>query len=212
MPKHIDLSSIAYKNPLKTSVNEQHENNNTATLEQPSNISNTIETHLNKFTTISDNITQNMLKKALENVDVSKTVQNEPTATKVVENDSKNDNEKPKDKTIDRRRMILILQFYLLEFGNDKLHTFVGIDLDSKSDEELTNLKNEFDFIIGARTNIAGTQQMFIQGISLLETICTNYTPLKIQGLATICDDVEFRDDVKHLCLKWISVIKQNPR
>jgi len=59
---------------------------------------------------------------------------------------------KPKltsDETIDRRRLILILQFYVLEFP-EKLKPYKGTNFEKFKDDELQNLKNEFDFIIGA--------------------------------------------------------------
>ena len=63
--------------------------------------------------------------------------------------------------TIDRRRMILILQFYVLEFP-EKLKAYKGTNFEKYKDEELQNLKNEFDFIIGAKCNVKSTQYAFI--------------------------------------------------
>ena len=100
------------------------------------------------------------------------------------------------DETIDRRRLILILQFYVLEFP-EKLKPYKGTNFEKFKDDELQNLKNEFDFIIGAKCNVKSTQYAFIQGVQLLETLCVTCTPLKINGLSSAVID----DDFLQVCL-----------
>ena len=119
--------------------------------------------------------------------------------------------EKPKeDDKIDRRRQILILQLYINEFP-EKLKAFKSTNFEKMSDDELKATKSEFDFIISSKTNIGTTQYAFIQGIHLLENVCVTLTPLKIQGLANMVDDQDYRDDVKALCLKHMGFIKTEP-
>ena len=63
--------------------------------------------------------------------------------------------EEPKNEelfTIERRRKILILQFYLNEFAH-KLTVYKDMNLEGLSGEELVKIKNEFDFIIGTTLN-----------------------------------------------------------
>lgn len=124
--------------------------------------------------------------------------------------ESKQKEEKEPNLSIDRRRTILILQMYINEFP-DKLKTFKNTNFEKKKDEELKKLKNEFDFIIGCKNNIKSAEYCCIRGVNLLEVICCNYTPIQCQGLSTAVNDEDFRDDVKHLCLKYMSLIKTEP-
>jgi hypothetical protein len=118
--------------------------------------------------------------------------------------------DKDEDTSIDRRRSIMVLQFYMLEFP-DKLDAFKGTKFEKLSDDELKKLKSEFDFIIGAKCNVKSTQYAFIQGIQLLETLCTNFTPMRINGLTNAINDDEFQDDCKHLALKYMTLLKTEP-
>jgi hypothetical protein len=45
----------------------------------------------------------------------------------------------------------------------------------------------------------------------MLELVCKNFTPLKVDGLTNIVNDSEFQDDVKHLALKYMTIIKTEP-
>jgi hypothetical protein len=117
---------------------------------------------------------------------------------------------KSDDESIDRRRLILILQFYVVEFP-EKLKSFKNTKFEKLSEDELINLKNEFDFIIGAKCNVRSTQYAITQGIKLLETVCVNFTPLNVNGLANAVEDDDFRDDCKHLALKYMTLIKTEP-
>jgi hypothetical protein len=114
---------------------------------------------------------------------------------------------------VDSRGMcdiILILQFYVLEFP-EKLKAYKGTNFEKYKDDELQNLKNEFDFIIGAKCNVKSTQYAFIQGVQLLETLCVTCTPLKIKGLSNVVVDNDFQDDVKHMALKYMTLVKTEP-
>jgi len=122
----------------------------------------------------------------------------------------KKEKENKTEASIDRRRIILILQFYINEFP-EKLNSYKGTNFEKLSNEKLNSLKNEFDFIIGAKCNIKSTQYAFIQGVSMLELVCKNFTPLKVDGLTNIVNDSEFQDDVKHLALKYMTIIKTEP-
>ena len=79
------------------------------------------------------------------------------------------------------------------------------------SSDQLENIKNEMDFCIGAKTTVKATQYTFLQGISIFEMICINFTPIKIQGLSKLCESDDFQDDVKHFALKHMRLIKTEP-
>lgn len=111
---------------------------------------------------------------------------------------------------IDRRRQILLLNFYINEFP-EKLRPFCRTNFESLSDEKLIELKNEFDFIIGCRSNVKMMQQGFVQGVRVLEYICVNYTPMNVNGLSNMVNDSELQDDLKHLALKHMSLYKSEP-
>ena len=126
---------------------------------------------------------------------------------------SEEDIEEPKNEelfTIERRRKILILQFYLNEFAH-KLTVYKDIDFEGLSGEELDKIKNEFDFIIGTKNTVNISVKAFQQSIYTLEHICCLYTPLKIKGLSNINNDPELIEDIKHLCLQNMALIKTKP-
>ena len=112
--------------------------------------------------------------------------------------------------SIERRRQILLLQFYILEFPH-KLKHFADMNFEHKSDVELKLLKDEFDFIIGAKSNVKVAQGTFGQAVSLFENLCVNYTPLNVKGLSAVIDDKDLQDDVKHLALKYMTIMKTEP-
>jgi hypothetical protein len=112
--------------------------------------------------------------------------------------------------TIDRRRKILILQFYINEFPR-KLAMYVEHDLEQMTNEELGKLRNEFDFIIGCKNTVNITTKAFQHSICALEGLCVNYTPLKVNGLSLMCNDEELMDDVKHWALQNMSMIRTKP-
>lgn len=111
---------------------------------------------------------------------------------------------------IDRRRKILLLQFYLNEFPK-KLKGYRRQNLEELSNDELDKLKDEFDFVIGCNTTTNTTVTAFKKSIEVLEHIGCNYTPLKIQGLSMINQDKELMDDVRHWALQNMDMIQTKP-
>jgi len=69
--------------------------------------------------------------------------------------------EKTNDDSIERRRLILMLEFYVLEFP-DKLSAFKKTDFNNLDEKQLKELKSEFDFIIGAKCNVKSTQYLVL--------------------------------------------------
>lgn len=113
--------------------------------------------------------------------------------------------EKPSEEDIiNKRRLILLLNFYLLEFP-EKLKTFKKINLEKKTLDELKDLQKEFDFCIGNQSNVKGGTALVLSGIQALEYVSVNYTPLQCNGLAqAISNDPESIDTIKHICLKHL--------
>ncbi len=112
---------------------------------------------------------------------------------------------------IDKRRLILILQMYINEFGDNKLKAFKKVNLEKMKLDALQKLKEEFDFIVSSKCNIKSAEYCFLQGVNILETVCVNFTPIQCQGLTETTNDPEFRDDIKHLCLKYMTLFKTEP-
>ena len=79
------------------------------------------------------------------------------------------------------------------------------------SEKKLTKLREVFDYIIGSRSNIRASQVMFMEGVGLLEHCLSNYTPICADGLKKLCDDKEMQEDIVHLCLKHMALIKTEP-
>jgi len=119
-------------------------------------------------------------------------------------------NEINEEDSIERRRLILMLEFYVIEFP-DKLSSFKKTDFSKLDDKKLKELKSEFDFIIGAKCNVKSTQYMVLQGVYLIETLSKSFIGLKVDGLTNSVNDKEFMDDVKHLALKYMSLVKTEP-
>jgi hypothetical protein len=113
--------------------------------------------------------------------------------------------EKPSEEDIiNKRRLILLLNFYLLEFP-EKLKTFKKINLEKKTLDELKDLQKEFDFCIGNQSNVKGGTALVLSGIQALEYVSVNYTPIQCNGLAqAISNDPESIDTIKHICLKHL--------
>lgn len=106
------------------------------------------------------------------------------------------------DDVINKRRLILLLNFYLLEFP-DKLKAFKKINLEKKDVDELKDLQKEMDFCISNQSNVKQGSEMVLSGIHALEYMCVNFTPLQCSGLhEEIRKDPESIDTIKHLCLK----------
>lgn len=114
------------------------------------------------------------------------------------------------DEVINKRRLILLFQFYLLEFP-EKLKAFKKINLEKKTLDELKDLQKEMDFCIGNQSNVKHGSAMVLSGIQALEYVAINYTPLQCQGLSeNIKNDPESIDTIKHLCLKHMGSSMMN--
>ena len=111
----------------------------------------------------------------------------------------------------ERRKKILILQFYLNEFPI-KLKNYLKINLEELSDKELLLLREEMSFVIGAKSNVNMGIGVIHQGLTIFETIGTSYGGLKINGLTnTLMNDRAFIDDIKSLCLDNLDLVNVSP-
>ncbi len=111
----------------------------------------------------------------------------------------------------ERQRMILILQFYLLEFP-EKLAAFKGTSFHKKSMEDLIELRNQMDGIISSKSGLQKTQMILTSGIRLIELVATHTTPIRCEGLANwMTKDPEVLDDIKHVALKRMSLASIDP-
>lgn len=115
------------------------------------------------------------------------------------------------DAQIDKRRIILILQFYLLEFP-DKLEAYKNIKFDKKSIEELSEIRAQMDGIISSKSNLKQTQMLVTSGIRMVEFATTYATPIKCEGLSSaMINDPDVIDDIKHIALKRMSCVSTEP-
>ena len=83
--------------------------------------------------------------------------------------------------------------------------------MESLSDEELDDLRKEMDFVNSQRSSVNMGVQAFVQGVNTIETLCCNFTPLKVQGLTNICNDKDLIDDVKSLMLSNMTLAHIEP-
>lgn len=123
----------------------------------------------------------------------------------------KDKKEKPtEDEIIQKRKMILLMQFYFVEFP-ERLKVFKKINLEKKSYDELLDIKKEMDFCLSNKSNVQQGVAMMSTGIQTLEYLTLNYTPIKCEGMSKICDDPETIDIMKLICLKHISLVQIEP-
>ncbi len=131
------------------------------------------------------------------------------TSAKMKPHKPKSKTEKKDDK--EKQRMVLILQFYVLEFP-EKLEAFKGIAFHKKPLEELIELRNQMDGIISSKSGLQKTQMMLTSGIRLIEMVATHTTPIRCEGLANwMVKDPEVLDDIKHIALKRMSLVSVDP-
>lgn len=114
------------------------------------------------------------------------------------------------DEIIQKRKMILLMQFYLVEFS-ERLKTFKKINLEKKTYDELLDIKKEMDFVLSNKSNVQQGTAMISTVIQTLEYLTLSYTPVKCEGLSKICDDPETIDIMKLICLKHISLVQIEP-
>ena len=125
--------------------------------------------------------------------------------------DKKDGSDKDEKILIDKRRLILILQFYVLEFP-EELSAYKTIKYDKKMGEELEEIRTQMDAIISSKSSLKQTQVLCTTGIRAIEFVATNFTPIKCHGLSDLMiNDREVLDDIKHIALKRMSYINTEP-
>ena len=110
----------------------------------------------------------------------------------------------------ERRKLIILLQYYLVEFP-EKLKDFKNKSLENMEYDELINLKQDFDIILSHKNTVGISENIFLKGVSILEYISVNYTPLKLEGYTQMCNDRELLDDVKLVILQNMNLISTKP-
>ena len=116
------------------------------------------------------------------------------------------DEEEDERFSIELRKKRLLMSFYLIEFPK-KLSIYKKINLEDLSSDELDKLKEEWDFIIGAKNSVGMSVTAFRQAIFMLEEVCVKYTPLQVQGMRALGNDQDLID-VKHFALQNMTLIK----
>lgn len=118
---------------------------------------------------------------------------------------------KEPENTIERRRLILIIQRYILEFEK-YLGDLATINYSMMSEEELGELLKEIKFTVSVRNSGKMSEKMVLASIMQLEQFCCTYTPLKVQGLAQMTiNDNDFRDTVKEFTLENLDLFYVSP-
>ena len=128
------------------------------------------------------------------------------------ENENENDNDNDNDKYgYERRKKILILQFYMNEFP-EKLKNYKKTNFEEMTDKELLQLREEFSFVIGAKSNVNMGIATVHQALTIAETVGDSYCGLKINGITnTLMNDTQFVDDIKCLCLDNLDLANVSP-
>lgn len=114
------------------------------------------------------------------------------------------------DDIIAKRKIILLLQFYMIEFPVE-LKSFKKINMDKKNNDELLEIKREMDFTLGNNSGIKSALTIFRTMITTIEMLALNFTPLNCRGLSNICNDPDVIKDVKLIALKNSNLIQTEP-
>lgn len=147
-----------------------------------------------------------------EKMDVDKMIQKAKKMKKAMakENDKIEDKQKEKQ-TMDKQRLIAILQLYLIEF-KERLAQFKKTNFQKMSLVELQDIRKQFDGIISSKSSMKQTQNMIMTGVRMLETTATMFTPIQCQGLSNAIQmDPDAIDDIKHISLKHMSLVAVEP-
>lgn len=115
------------------------------------------------------------------------------------------------EELLNKRRLILMLQFYLIEFPNE-LKSFKKVNFEKKTFDELQDIQKEMDFVLGNNSGIANVVKMFRIGIQALEVLTVNFTPINCSGISEIiCNDPDAMKDLKLIALKNSRLIQTEP-
>jgi hypothetical protein len=151
-----------------------------------------------------------------ENIDLS-TIQNNDIVDEALDdlnNDIKTPTNTPNNieeikpiNTIEKRRLILIIQRYTLEFDKylGSLNKSAS-ELEDFTEDQLKNLLDEIKFTVSVRNSGKMSERAVLMGIQQLENFCVAFTPLNIRGLSNICNDDDFKMTVKEFCLENINL------
>lgn len=110
------------------------------------------------------------------------------------------------ENTIERRRIMLTIQRYILEFSHYLPEDLNKSDLSFLSETQLTELLNEIKFTICCRNSGKMGERAIYMSILQFENFCVNFTPLKVKGLSGICSDQDFIDTAKEFSLENMSM------
>lgn len=107
------------------------------------------------------------------------------------------------DKNFDRNKTINILKLYVKEFP-DKLKEYKNHKYDKMSDNELLELKEQFQYDVSSSSNVSFACEAAKKGLYMYEMIGCE-VGLNIRGISNLSQNPEFNDCIKAICLKWIS-------
>jgi hypothetical protein len=182
----IDLRSIQNKNNIEKPVIEKPK-----AIEKPITYEKTMPKPIfNDKTTVQD------LMKSIKQIPIKKTSMTKPIKETIPEV------ELPKD--FDREKQIKVLELYRMEFPK-KLSNFTNKKFEKCSDQELISLRKTFDDRVTSNSNIQVGVTMAEKALMLYEYVCVNYANLDITGISELSKQEEWVDNVKALCLKYMS-------
>lgn len=103
--------------------------------------------------------------------------------------------------SLDRRKTILKIKRYLLEFEKN-LQEFQNKNLEGMANNQLEELLNEIRFTVSCRNVNTIALRAFKMMITNIEFLCCNYTTIRCQGLSAIANDQDLLDTVKECSLE----------
>jgi len=114
------------------------------------------------------------------------------------------------EENVKKIKIILLLKMYLVEFP-DKLQIFKKTNFQSKTYDELIDIKKQMDCTISSRSTVKQGKLLVDTGLQSLEFVLLSFTPIKCDGLHNLSNDPEFSEDVKHMIIKYTQFIETEP-
>lgn len=113
---------------------------------------------------------------------------------------------------IQKRKIILMIQRYILEFDQHLPKDLHITDFRSFTTDQLLSLLDEIKFTVCVRNSGKMNLRAIRQGLVALESALIAFTPLKVQGLSNIADDPDFQDTCKELMLDNMDLFYTDPK
>lgn len=124
-------------------------------------------------------------------------VENVPAAEKAVAKKTAATKKPEPVESDDRTALLARLNIMFVTFPA-KLKEIKPKSLDKLSDDELQEINQKVQLILGAKGGVDGFAAMFPHALKFVEDLVADFTPLRIQGTHEVCFQPEVQDMIKY--------------